>query len=817
MNTGTTNRQPGLIGRLIAVCVRHPVATIVITLAACVWGWYSLRNAPLDAVPDLSDAQVIILTEWPGRSPDLVEDQITYPISSALLAAPGVKFVRGQSYFGTSFVYVVFEDGTDIYWARSRVLEYLNAVTKELPDGVTPSMGPDATAIGWVFQYALVDTTGGVNLADLRSLQDWHVRYALESVDGVAEVATVGGFVKQYQVNVDPDRLRSYGIPLPRVIEAVRAANQDVGGRVIEIAGHEHMIRGRGYIKSTTDLEASVLATGKGGVPVRIADVATVTLGPDIRRGVAELDGRGEVVGGVVIMRYGENALRVIDAVKERIDDVRAGLPDGVELKIVYDRSDLIERSVRTLWHTLAEEMIVVSLIIFLFLMHVRSALVAIITLPVAVLLAFIPMFYQNLTINIMSLGGIAVAIGAMVDASIIIVENVHRRLEKWDESNHTADSTHHPASRRDVVVSAVTEVGPSIFFSLVVIAVGFLPVFTLEATEGRLFRPLAFTKTYSMGFAAVLAVTLAPALAALLIRGRMRREESNPLTRWLIRAYEPVVRWVVRWRYAVVVVFVLILAGTIPVFLALESEFMPPLNEGAILAMPTSPPGMSVTEAANVVQTMDRVLSEFPEVESVFGKMGRAETATDPAPLSMAEITIMLKPRDEWRPGMTWDKLIDEMDAAVQVPGMPNLWWMPIQTRIEMLTTGIRSPLGIQVFGPDLETIEQTAVDIERAVMDIRGTRSAFAERSTGGFFIDFTVKRDTAARYGLSVRDINMIVQSAIGGMNVTQTVEGRERYPVNVRFAREWRDHPEALERVVIHTPTGEDIPISLVADI
>lgn len=799
-----------LVARVIEVSASQPFMTLLFVLAAGVWGYYSLRNAPLDAIPDLSDTQVIIFTEWEGRSPDLVEDQITYPISTFLLAAPRVKFVRGQSFFGLSFVSVIFEDGTDMYWARSRVLEYLSSALPDLPEAVRPTLGPDATGVGWVFQYALVDRTGKNDLQELRSFQDWNLRYALESVPGVAEVASVGGFVKEYQVQVDPVRLRAYGIGIGEVVQAVRESNEDAGGRTIEIAGHEQIIRGRGYIESEDDLRKIPLELGEGGIPILVEDVAVVSIGPAMRRGIAELDGEGEVVGGIVVMRYGENALSVIDAVKEKIDDLKSSLPDGVELVITYDRSDLIKRAIDTLEHTLIEEMIIVSVIIFLFLMHARSALVPIITLPLAVILSFIPMYYQNLTANIMSLGGIAVAIGAMVDASIIVIENIHKSLETWDSEGR-------PGSRFDAIVTAMQEVGPSIFFSLLVITVSFLPVFTLESTEGRLFKPLAFTKTYSMGFAAILSVTLIPALAALMIRGKIRREDENPLNRWLVAGYVPVVRFVVAHRWAVVAFAVVAMGLTIPAFMRLQSEFMPPLNEGTILYMPTAPPGMSVTEAANVLQSMDRELSTFPEVVSVFGKAGRAETATDPAPLGMLEITIVLKPRSEWREGLTWNDLIEQMDQKLRYPGMPNVFWMPVQTRTEMLATGIRSPLGIQVFGDDLETIERTALRIEEAVSKIPGTRSAFAERATGGFFIDFDIDREKAARHGVRVADVNDVIMSAIGGIAVSETVEGRERYPVSVRYAREYRDDPSLLEHVLVTTQTGAQVPITQVANI
>ena len=802
--------RAGLVARLIAGSARSPLLTILLVSGLAVWGWYALGAGPLDAIPDLSDVQVIVFTEWPGQSPDLVEDQITYPLSSTLLAAPGVRFVRGQSFFGLSFVYAIFEDGTDMYWARSRVLEYLAEVEGELPPGVTPTLGPDATGVGWVFEYALVDRTGRNDLQQLRSLQDWNLRYALESVPGVAEVASVGGFVKQYQVIVDPNKLAALGVPVRRVIEAVRAANQQVGGRVLEISGHEQMVRGRGYVTGVQDLELAPVGLAEGGVPIHVRDVAEVKLGPDLRRGLAELDGEGEVVGGIVVMRYGENALRVIEAVKQRLAEIEQGLPAGVEVVITYDRSELIEASIDTLRETLIEEMVVVSVVIFVFLLHARSALVPIVTLPLAVLLSFIPMLYQGLTINIMSLGGIAVAIGAMVDAAIILIENVHKKLEGWSGEGGRA-------RRRELLIEGMQEVGPSIFFSLLVITVSFLPVFTLQGVERRLFEPLAFTKTYSMAFASVLAVTLTPALAALLIRGRIRGEERNPLNRWLIAAYAPVVRLVVRFRKTAIVVATVLVLLTVPAYLALDSEFMPPLNEGVILYMPTAPPGMSITEAASILQSMDRRLAAFPEVERVFGKMGRARTATDPAPIGMVESVVTLRPRDEWREGMTWDLLIAEMDAELRYPGMPNVWWMPIQTRVEMLSTGIRSQLGIKVFGDDLAVIERTAVAIEQAVAQLPGTRSAFAERSTGGFFADFDIDRREAARHGLSVADVNDVVMSAIGGMNVSQTVEGRERYPINVRYARDYRETPQALERVLVATPTGAQVPLGQLAEL
>ncbi len=799
-----------MIARVIEACARNRLLTILLSIGLGVWGWFAMIGAPLDAIPDLSDTQVIIFTEWDGQSPDIIEDQVTYPISSTLLSAPQVKYVRGQSMFGMSFVYVVFEDGTDIYWARSRVLEYLNEVQGSLPDGVTPTLGPDATGVGWVFQYALVDETGQTDLQELRTLQDWIIRYALESVPGVAEVASVGGFVKEYQILLDPVALRAYDVRLRDIVQAVRESNEDAGGQVLDLAEHEYMVRGRGYLRSIADLESIPLRVGSGGTPIRLRDVAVVQVGPASRRGFAELNGRGEAVGGIVIMRHGENALNVIDAVKERLAQIQGSLPDGVEVVITYDRSSLIEESVATLRDALLEEMLIVGAIIFLFLLHVRSALVPILTLPLAVLLAFIPMSIQGLTVNILSLGGIVVAIGAMVDASIIIIENIHKRLADWEESGGQGD-------RSTVLIEAMQEVGPSIFFSLLVIAVAFLPVFTLQGVEGRLFRPLAFTKTYSMGFGAILAVTLTPALAALLIRGRAHREQTNPLNRWLVRAYAPVVCAVIRIPRTVIALAFLAMLPTGWALLQLEGEFMPPLNEGVLLYMPTAPPGMSTSEATMILQSMDRRLKEFPEVLTVFGKMGRARTATDPAPIGMVETVVTLKPRSEWREGLTWDALIDEMDRALVYPGMPNIWWMPVQTRTEMLSTGIRSPLGIKIFGDDLQTIERTAIAIEKVVAQIDGTRSAFADRSTGGFYVDVAIDRERAARVGVRAADVNEVIRTAVGGMRVTETVEGRQRYPVSISYARDFRDDPEQLSRLLVAASDGAQVPLGQVATI
>jgi len=809
MATDATAPARGPIAWMIGACARHPGLTLLLVAASAAWGVWSVQHVPLDAIPDLSDVQVIVYTEWPGRSAQLIEDQITYPISSKLLAAPGVRAVRGQSFFGLSFVYAIFDDGTDLYWARSRVLEYMSGVQGQLPSGVVPVIGPDATGVGWVFEYALVDRSGTLDLAQLRSLQDWNLRYALASIPGVAEVASLGGWVRQYQIQLDPARLAALGIGTMQVIEAVRASNEDSGGRVLELASHEYVVRGRGYVKSIADLRKIVLRAGDGA-SITVGDLGIVTLGPDMRRGIAELDGKGEVVGGIVVMRYGQNALAVIDAVKQRLEELKAGLPAGVEVVPTYDRSDLIRKATSTLRRALLEELTIVSLVIFVFLLHARSALIPILTIPVGVVLAFVPMLQQGLTANIMSLGGIAVAIGAMVDASIILVENVHKRLEDWEHAGQ-------PSPRRDVVVTAMQEVGPSVFFALLVITVSFLPIFTLHETAGRLFKPLAFTKTYAMGFSALLSVTLTPALAALAIRGHIRGEMQNPVSRVLIQLYSPVVRWVVRHRVPVVIAAVLITLATIPAFLSLGTEFMPPLNEGSILYMPTAPPGMSISEAQRVLQMQDRELAAFPEVERVFGKIGRADSSTDPAPLSMVETVVTLKPESEWRPGVTYASLVQEMDAKLRYPGMPNTWWMPIQTRNEMLSTGVRSQLGIKVFGPDLATIERAALAIERAVHDVPGTRSAFAERLTGGFYLDIDVDRDAIARQGLRVRDVSEVVESALGGMNVAQTVEGRERYPIAVRYARDYREDLDALKRILVMTPAGAQVPLDQLATI
>ncbi len=829
-----------MIEKIIEYSAKNKLLVLIVVLFISAWGVWALLNVPLDAIPDLSDVQVIVFTEWPGRSPDLVEDQITYPIITTMLAAPNVKFVRGQSFFGLSFVYVIFEDGTDMYWARSRVLEYMNEVGGQLPEGVTPTLGPDATGVGWVYEYALVDESGRHNLAQLRSFQDWHLKYWLEAVPGVAEVASIGGFVKQYQVDLDPNALLAYNIPIQKVIEAIRRSNNDVGGRVIEVAGTEHMVRGRGYITSVEDINYIPLGTDGNGTPLYVKDIAEVHLGPDMRRGLAELDGKGETVGGIVVMRYGENALDVIDRIKRKIVEIEPSLPEGVKIVTTYDRSDLIHRAIETLTEKLIEESIIVSLVCILFLFHFRSSLVAILTLPIAILMAFIPMYYMKLTSNIMSLGGIAIAIGAMVDAAIVMIENAHKRLEQWESDGRKGSQ----GSRFEVIVGAAKEVGKPLFFSLLIITVSFIPVFTLEAQEGRLFKPLAYTKTFAMFFASILSITLAAVLMVLLIRGKIIPEARNPISRALIWLYYPIVRLVLRFRKSVIALAILILIFTIPAFVRLGSEFMPPLNEGSILYMPTSVPGMSITEAAKVLHTQDKIISQFPEVERVFGKIGRARTPTDPAPLSMVETTVTLKPEEEWRtvrkerwwsaraPGflrsaldrfwpeerpISWNDLIEEMDKVLQFPGMPNIWWMPIQTRTEMLATGIRSPLGIKIFGSDLKTIERIGLDIESALSSLAGTRSVFAERVTGGYFVDFEVNRKEASRYGLTVGDVQDIIQTAIGGMNVSTTIEGRERYPINVRYARELRDDIDQLKRILVPTPTGTHVPMAQLADI
>ena len=799
-----------MIERIIDWSGRNAFLVFLATLFLSGWGLWAVYQTPLDAIPDLSDVQVIVFTEWPGRSPDLVEDQLTYPIVTSMLGAPRIKSVRGQSFLGLSFVYIIFQDGTDIYWARSRVVEYMQGVTGKLPEGVSPTLGPDASGVGWVFQYALVDQSGQHDLADLRSFQDWYLRYWLQSVPGVAEVGSIGGFVKQYQVQVDPNKLLGYHIPLKVLIDAVRRSNNDVGGRVMEVSEREYMVRGHGYIRSLDDIRHIPLGTDRQGTPITVQDVAHVTIGPDMRRGIAELDGTGETVGGIVVMRYGENALAVIDRVKERLKEVTPSIPKGIEIIPVYDRSDLILRAIATLKEKLIEISLVVGAISLIFLFHLRSALVAILTLPVAILLAFLAMYYVDITSNIMSLAGIAIAIGAMVDAVIVMVENAHKRLEQWDRAGQ-------PGSRAAVIIRAAQEVGKPLFFSLLIITISFLPVFTLEAQEGRLFRPLAFTKSAAMLFAAVVSITLAPLLMVWLIRGRIAPEERNPVNRLLIWIYRPLVSGALRVRWLLVILAIVTVGSSVPLYEKLGSEFMPPLNEGTILYMPTALPGISVTQAGMLLQRQDQLLKQFPEVDRVFGKIGRARTPTDPAHLSMAETVVSLKPEEQWRPGVTWDSLIAEMDKVVKFPGMPNIWWMPIQTRTEMLATGIRSNLGIKILGPDLVEIERIGLEIEGLVQGIPGTRSAYAERVTGGYYLDVHVNREEAARYGLTVEDVEDVIESAIGGKNITQTVEGRERYPVNVRYLRELREDQESLRRVLVEARNGAQIPLGQLARI
>ena len=800
-----------MIGRLIEWCARNRVLVFAGTAVLTLWGTWAMSATPLDAVPDISDVQVIVATEWPGRSPDLIEDQVTYPIVTSLISAPGVRTVRGFTDFGISYVYVIFEDGTDIYWARSRVVEYLQGLRGRLPDGAEPTIGPDATGVGWVFEYALVDESGQQTLADLRGLQDWFLRYALASVDGVAEVASIGGFVKQYQVNIDPNRLAAYNLAIRDVVDAIRASNNEVEGRLLEFAGREYMVRGRGYLQSIEDIEKVSLGAGPGGTPVRVADVARVQIGPDIRRGIAELDGRGEVVGGIVIMRFGENALRVVDRVKARLREIQGALPSGVRIVPTYDRSILVAQSIDTLRRTLIEEAVVVSIVIVLFLFHLRSALVPILALPIAVAAAFVPLYYAGMNANIMSLGGIALAIGVLVDAAIVMVENAYRHLSEANPPVAYADQPR-------VIIAAARQVARPIFFSLAIIIVSFVPVFLLEAQEGRMFRPLAFTKTAAMVSATLLSITLVPVLMTMFIRGRRLRPEGvNPISRLFVWIYAPLLRGALRWRWPALLVNFAVVPLTIPLVLALGSEFMPPLYEGSLLYMPTSPPGLSVTEATRMLQVQDKLLREVPEVERVFGTIGRASTATDNSPMGMVNTTVLLKPRSEWRPGLTFEALQADMDARLQFPGFPNVWTQPIRNRLDMLLTGMKTPVGIKVLGPDLATIENIGREIERILRDVPGTRSAYAERASQGYFTDIRIDRDAIARHALRLEDVQDVIQSALGGENVTQTVEGRERYPVNVRYAREFRDDLPALERVLVKTPSGAQVPLGALAEI
>ncbi len=842
-----------MIDRIIEFSAERRFFVLGVVAVLCGFGWWSMMNSPLDAIPDLSDTQVIVYTKW-DQSPDIIEDQVTYPIVAALLGAPKIRAVRGLSDYGSSYVYVIFEDGTDIYWARSRTLEYLSGVLPRLPQGVKTELGPDATGLGWVFQYALVDKSGNHSLAELRTLQDWFLRYRIQSVPGVAEVASVGGFVRQYQINVDPNRLRAYSLTIQEVAEKIRSGNRDAGGRLLEMAGAEYMIRGRGYARSKEDLAAIVLATSANGVPIRVRDVGTVTLGPDIRRGVADLDGKGDTAAGIVVMRQGENALQVIERVKARLDEIKPGLPPGVDIVTTYDRSELILKAIGNIKWTLIEELAVVALIILVFLWHFPSALVPMITLPVAFLISFIPIRAMGVTSNIMSLGGIAIAIGELVDAAIVVVEQTHKKLEEWERNGRVGDY-------RRVVVEAVKEVGGPSFYSLLVIAVSFLPILALEAQEGRLFKPLAYTKNLAMIVAAFLAITLDPALrmmfthvgafsfrprwlaraATSVLIGKIHSEDRHPVSRILVRIYEPVCRFSLRNNYAVILIAIALVAATYPAYKRLGSEFMPPLDEGSLLYMPTTMPGLSIGEAERLLQVQDRILRRFPEVQLVFGKAGRAETSTDPAPLSMFETVVLLKPKNQWRPKPTWyddwapqwlrpalghitpahisqAELVDELDRALRIPGVSNAWTMPIKARIDMLATGIRTPVGVKISGADPRIIEKIGLEIEHALKDVAGARSVFSERAAGGYFLDFAWRRDELARYGLSIEDAQAAISTSIGGENLTTTVEGRERYPVNVRYARDYRQTRAALSNVLVPANNGQvNIPLHQLADI
>ncbi len=808
-----------MLHRVIEWSVANRLIVLIFAASVVAAGIVAMRGTRLEALPDLSDVQVIVQTDYPGQAPMIVEDQVTYPIATEMLKVPGARTVRGYSFYGVSFVYMIFDDGVDLYWARSRVLEYLSAIRSKLPETAETALGPDATGLGWVYQYVLIDTTGTRNLAELRSLQDWYLRYQLTAVPGVSEVASVGGFERMYEVTVDPVKLRGYGIGVTNVMAAIRASNADVGAMMVELSEREFMIRSLGYLEGIEDVEGVVVGSTETGVPIRVADVATVQLAPDVRRGVADLDGRGDVVGGIVVMRFGENALATIERVKEKLAEIESGLPAGVIVKPVYDRSDLIHRAIDTLKEKLVEESIVVALVCLVFLFHARSALVAILTLPLGILMAFIAMRFLGVGADIMSLGGIAIAIGAMIDAAIVMIENMHKHLEKTiveqarrlgevvgDAKGRFSTSILTPAERWGVVIRSSKEVGPALFFSLLIITVSFLPVFTLEAQEGRLFEPLAWTKTLSMASASLLSMTLVPVTMGLFIRGRIRTERANPISRALQAVYRPVIDFVLAYRWPVVAGAIAALILTWIPFQRIGSEFMPPLNEGTLLYMPTTLPGISVARASAALQRQDSILATFPEVESVFGKAGRATTATDPAGLDMSETTITLKPEEQWRSGMTMERLIEEMDEKVRFPGFTNAWTMPIKGRNDMLATGIRTPVGIKIFGEDLAELERIGSDVEAAVRTIPGTRSVFAERTVSGYYLDIDIDRVAAARYGLNVEDVQAVVQSAIGGMAITQTVEGRERYGVRLRYPHEMRDQPEKLEDVLVAVRKG-----------
>ena len=809
-----------MINAIINASLRDRFMVLIATVIIALVGLFAYKNAPLDAIPDLSDVQVIIFTEYPGQSPQVVEDQVTYPLTTSMLAVPRTKVVRGYSFFGLSFVYIIFEDGTDMYWARSRVLESINYVSGRLPQGITPTLGPDATGVGWIYEYALVDKTGKHDLAQLRSLQDWYLRYPLQTVEGVSEVASVGGYVKQYQVEVDPNALLRYNIPLNKIRMAIKMSNKDVGGRLVEMAETEYMVRGLGYVQSIDDLNSIPVGVDANGTPIRLQDVAHVQIGPELRRGLVDLNGEGEVAGGVVIMRFGENALATIQAVRAKLEELKAGLPDGVEIVPVYDRGDLIERAVKSLNTSLMQELIIVSLVVILFLLHARSAFVAIITLPLGILMAFIVMRIQGLNANIMSLGGIAITIGTMVDGAIVMVENAHSRLAEASEKKASEGKGSELTldERWKTIGASCHEVGPALFFSLLVITVSFLPIFTMQAQEGRLFSPLAFTATYAMAASAILAITLVPVMMGYLLRGKIIAEHKNPINRALHALHKPALTLAMRWRSITLIVALGLLAVTYYPYSKLGSEFMPPLDEGDILYMPTTFPGISITKAKELLQQTDKILSTFPEVHHVFGKVGRAESATDSAPLAMIETTVRLKPKEEWPdPKKSTKDLMNEMDKAIQFPGLANAWTMPIKTRIDMLSTGIKTPIGIKVSGPDLNVLQQVSQDIEQAMKTFPETTSAFGDRAVGGYYLDFNINRESAARYGLTVGAVQDIIQSAIGGMNITETVEGLERYPVNLRYPRELRDDLETLKRVLIPTPTGTQIPLAMVADI
>jgi Cu(I)/Ag(I) efflux system membrane protein CusA/SilA len=804
-----------MIARVIRWSIDNRFLVLLATVVVSAWGLWSVTRTPVDALPDLSDVQVIIRTPYPGQAPQIVENQVTYPLTTAMLSVPGAKTVRGYSFFGDSYVYVIFEDGTDLYWARSRVLEYLNQLQGRWPTGVTPALGPDATGVGWVYEYALVDRTGKHDLSQLRAIQDWFLKYELKSVPNVAEVATLGGAVREYQILLQPDRLRAYGITHRDVIEAVEASNQEAGGSVLELGEAEYVVRAKGYLRGVDDFKKIAVRTSTGGTPVRLGDVAIVQVGPEARRGIAELDGKGEVTGGIVVMRSGKNALETIAAVKAKLATLKSSLPAGVEIVETYDRSGLIERSVQNLTGKLIEEFIVVALVCLVFLFHLRSAFVAIVSLPLGILMAFIVMEKQGINANIMSLGGIAIAIGAMVDAAIVMIENAHKRLEHW-QAEHP-DRVLENRERWSLIAHASAQVGPALFFSLLIITLSFVPIFTLEAQEGRLFAPLAYTKTYAMAAAAGLAVSLVPVLMGLLIRGRIPTEDRNPLNRWLIRIYRPVLDRVLEWPRVTIGIALVLLALTAVPVLRLGGEFMPPLDEGDILHMPSALPGLSAGKASQLLQQMDRMLMEVPEVERVFGKMGRAETATDPAPLEMVETTVHFRPRDQWRPGMTPERLVAELDQRLKLPGLANVWVPPIRNRIDMLATGIKSPVGVKVSGTDLMVIDRVAAAVERAVKDVPGVSSALAERLSGGRYIDVDIDRDAIGRYGLRIADVQSVMSAAIGGERIGETVEGLQRFPVSVRYPRELRDSVADLRNLPIVTPSGAEITLGTVAKV